>query len=167
MGIERQLNDSAMAAWVGFLRSHAALMDVLERELEQGVGLPLTWYDVLVQLAAAPGGRLRMQELAAAIVLSKSGLTRLVDRLETAGYVARVSCPTDRRGVWAEITPAGRRTLRRAQPVHLQGVRSHFADCLTDEELATIGTATGKLMAALCPPESSSSTKEAAAGGSG
>ncbi len=143
------LSGDALGAWVGFLRAHAALVEVLQRELEEAVDLPLTWYDVLVQLAGAPGGRLRMQELASAVVLSKSGLTRLVDRLQEAGLVARVACPTDRRGVWAEITPAGRRMLRRAQPVHLRGVREHFADRLADNELAAMRTATEKLVSGL------------------
>jgi DNA-binding MarR family transcriptional regulator len=149
---EQVINDEAMAAWVGFLRVHAALVDVLGRELEGQVGLPLTWYDVLVQLAAAPEGRLRMQDLAAAVVLSKSGLTRLIDRVETAGLVARASCPSDRRGTYAEITPKGRKALDEARPVHHRGIQAHFADRLGQRELAALRTATDKLGAALGIP---------------
>jgi DNA-binding MarR family transcriptional regulator len=139
----------ALNAWEGFLRAHAGLMEVLERELQDGVGLPLTWYDVLVQLSAAPEGRLRMQDLAAAIVLSKSGLTRLVDRLEQNGFVVRVSCPSDRRGTFAQITPAGRRALEEASPVHLRGVREHFAEVLSAREIAVLRSAASKLLTAL------------------
>jgi DNA-binding MarR family transcriptional regulator len=146
------INDEAMAAWVGFLRVHAALVDVLSHELEDQAGLPLTWFDVLVQLAAAPDGRLRMQDLAAAVVLSKSGLTRLIDRIETAGLVVRASCPSDRRGTYAQITPTGRKTLDEARPVHHHGIQQHFAARLGQRELAALRSATDKLGAALGLP---------------
>jgi DNA-binding MarR family transcriptional regulator len=138
-----------MAAWVGFLRVHAALVDVLGRELEQEAGLPLSWYDVLVQLTVAPEGRLRMQDLADAVILSKSGLTRLVDRMETAGLVARTSCPSDRRGTFAEITPAGTRALEEARPTHHRGIAEHFASHLGERELTALRRATEKLSSAL------------------
>jgi DNA-binding MarR family transcriptional regulator len=146
------ITDEAMAAWVGFLRVHAALVDVLGRELEQQAGLPLSWYDVLVQLAVAPDGRLRMQDLAAAVVLSKSGLTRLIDRIETAGLVARTSCPSDRRGTYAEITAKGRAALDEARPVHHRGIQQHFAGRLGQRELAALRSATDKLSVALGVP---------------
>jgi len=133
--------------WADFLSFHAVVTDVLERELVAATGMPLAWYDVLVQLDAA-GGRLRMQELAAAVVLSKSGLTRLVDRLEEAAYAQRSSCPSDRRGTFAELTPAGREALARARPVHLHGVTVHFAAHLDQVELATMGSALRTLLAA-------------------
>ena len=128
------MDDAALRVWADFLRVHATLVDVLGRELMDGAGLPLTWYDVLIQLHEA-GGRLRMQELAAAVVLSKSGLTRLVDRLERAGYVARVSCASDRRVTFAEITDAGRSELMRARPIHLLSIARHFAGPLPAAEL--------------------------------
>jgi len=138
-------DDAALRVWAAFLRTHAALVDPLETELLEAAGLPLAWYDVLAQLASAPEGRLRMQELAAAIVLSKSGLTRLVDRLEHAGLVTRVSCPSDRRGTFAAITATGRRALGKAQPSHARGVREHFASRLTADELATLESALAKI----------------------
>lgn len=137
-----------LAVWADFLRVHATLTEVLERELADAAGLPLAWYDVLTQLDAAPEGRLRMQELAAAVVLSKSGLTRLVDRLELAGLVARTSCPSDRRGTFAEITDDGRRALAAARPVHLRGVGRHFAAHLEPTQLDALGAAMAVLLGA-------------------
>ena len=143
------LADESFAAWIGLLRAHAGLVDVLGHELQRDAGLPLTWFDVLTQLAAAPDGQLRMQDLAAAIVLSKSGLTRVVDRLETEGLVERTSCPTDRRGTYASITAAGRRAVARARPLHLRGVQQHFAQSLTPAEVAAITSATTRIIDAL------------------
>lgn len=127
-----------LAAWRAFLEAYAVTLDVLERELRAGEDLPLTWYDVLVQLAESPDGRLRMQELADAVLLSKSGVTRLVDRMERDGLVERTRCADDRRGTFATLTPAGRDRLRAAAPTHLGGVHDHFAAHLDDEEAATL-----------------------------
>lgn len=143
------ITDDALGVWADLLRFHRTVTDVLGRELAAAVGMPLTWFDVLVQLEAAPDGRRRMQDLAAAVVLSKSGLSRLVDRLEDAGYVERISCPADRRGTFAAVTPAGRAALRRARPVHLQGVAEHFADHLPPSDLRALGRILRTLLAAL------------------
>lgn len=126
--------DRWLLVWRDFLRAHVALTSILERELVEEKTLPLTWYDVLVNLHGA-GGRMRMQELARSVLLSKSGLTRLVDRMEEAGYVRRESCASDRRGTEAVLTDDGERTLREAAPVHLRGVEEHFARHLDDDEL--------------------------------
>lgn len=131
-----------------FLRAHADVTRMLEEELEMQRGLPLTWYDVLAQLQAAPNGRLRMQELAESVLLSKSGLTRLFDRMERQGLVRREPCYDDRRGTLAVITPAGRGALRRAAPVHLRGIEEHFAAHLTDEEARTLQSALSKVLQA-------------------
>jgi DNA-binding MarR family transcriptional regulator len=146
------IDDEALAVWGDFLRFHATVTDQLERELLAGAGMPLTWFDVLLHLAAAPSGRLRMQELAAAVVLSRSGLTRVVDRLEAAGFVERTSCPSDRRGTNAEITPAGRAALRAARPVHLAGVAEHFAQQLSPAQLRALGAALRRLLDAVGAP---------------
>jgi len=122
------------------------ITDILGHELAARGGIPLNWFDVLVQLNAAPGGRLRMQDLASAVVLSKSGLTRVVDRLSDAGLVVRTSCPSDRRGTFAEITAAGRSALRRARPVHLQGVADHFAAHLDQPQLVALGQTLSTLL---------------------
>jgi DNA-binding MarR family transcriptional regulator len=136
----RSLDDARMSAWRAFLRAHASITDVLERELADARALPLTWYDVLLQLSAAPAGRLRMQELAHAVLLSKSGLTRVVDRMAADGLVRREAATHDARGAFACLTPAGRTALRRAAPVHVNGIYEHFGRHLTDAEAATLAT---------------------------
>jgi DNA-binding MarR family transcriptional regulator len=146
-GTGSPVNDQAgespkLGAWLAFLTSYRAVMDRLEEELEAERGLPLTWFDVLVQLARA-GGRLRMNQLAASLVLSKSGLTRRIDRMEKAGYVARESSCSDRRGAYAVLTDAGREALEAAQPVHLRGIREHFSRHLSDAEACTLEKALG------------------------
>src|SRR5881397_3274392 len=98
-------------AWAGFLRTHATLVRELDEELTERHGLPLSSYDVLVQLDRAPEGRLRMSHLADAVLLSRSGLTRLVTRLEKQGLLERADCPSDARGAFAAITDAGREKL--------------------------------------------------------
>jgi DNA-binding MarR family transcriptional regulator len=140
-----QLPSEKMAAWRAFLEAHARITDVLSRELRAEESLPLAWYDVLVQLQEAPGHRLRMQELADAVLLSKSGLTRLVDRMEREGLVRRSACPDDRRGILAELTEAGLDTLRRTSSTHLRGVDAHFASHLSDDEAATLASILGRL----------------------
>ena len=131
-------NDSRLAAWSTFLRAHARVVRELERELQADQDLALTDYDVLVQLAAAHERRLRMSELADRLLLSRSGVTRLVDRLVADGLVERVICESDRRGQWAALTDAGRDRLRRAAPTHLRGVATHFLDRLSAEDLASL-----------------------------
>lgn len=129
------VDDPRLAAWGAFLRAHARLTRVLERELQDEQDLSLADYDVLYQLAASDEGRLRMSELADRLLLSRSGATRLVDRLESAGYVARASCATDRRGLWAHLTETGRGRLEDAMPTHLRGVCEHFIDRIPGTEL--------------------------------
>lgn len=130
-----------MSAWRGFLEAHRRVTDVLESELREREDLPLAWYDVLVQLSESPTRSLRMQELADAILLSKSGLTRLVDRMEDDGLVERAPCPDDRRGIMAVLTDAGFRRLREAARTHVEGVRAHFADLLRPGEAAILAQA--------------------------
>jgi DNA-binding MarR family transcriptional regulator len=120
-------------------------MRTLEAELLAEQDLPLASYDVLVQLAEAPGRRLRMTELADAVLLSRSGVTRLVDRLEKAGLVARCPVETDGRGVAARITDAGFDRLRTASRTHLRGVGQHFVDRLDDADLHVLERITRRL----------------------
>jgi len=126
--------------WRDFLRAHAAVTRALEDELADEKLLPLTWYDVLVQLVEAPGRRLRMTELAERVLLSRSGLTRLVDRLVKGGLVERQPCPDDARGTYCVLTAAGFGRLRDAAPVHLRGVHEHMTSLIRPEELAVLGT---------------------------
>jgi DNA-binding MarR family transcriptional regulator len=137
-----------LAAWRALLEAHAAVTDLLERELEQERGLPLSKFEVLLKLAEAPGGRMRMLELAQSVLLSKSGLSRLVDRMEEAELVRRERCPSDRRGAYAVLTDQGRAQLRRAAPVHLRGIQEHFARHLADDEVRVLTDALAKVNAA-------------------
>lgn len=131
------LNEAEMQAWTGFLRASIRLMERLDAELE-GQGLTLADYEILVHLSADPSGELRMTELAAQTLVSRSGLTRRLDRLVRAGLVTRRACPTDRRGVLAVLTPSGRERLEAAAPTHVEGVRRHFIAQLEGQDLAAL-----------------------------
>lgn len=130
----RRLLPEEMAAWRGFLRVHAQLIRELDHELERSHGLPLGAYEVLLHLAETPERELRMAELADRAVLSRSGLTRLVDRLAAQGLLQRRRCPTDARGTFAVLTDEGLALLRRASRTHLEGVREKFLDRLSEDE---------------------------------
>jgi DNA-binding MarR family transcriptional regulator len=130
----RRLTDDQLAAWSGFLTSHAQSVRALDSELEREHGLPLTSYDVLSQLSLAPDLRLRMFELADAIVLSRSGLTRLVDRLERAGLVERERGEVDPRQMYARLTDYGLDVLAEATPTHIAGIKERFLERLSDEQ---------------------------------
>jgi DNA-binding MarR family transcriptional regulator len=127
-----------LAAWRSFLRAHATITRMLETELLAEQKLSLAAYDVLVQLAEAPERRLRMTELADAVLLSRSGVTRLVDRMEKAELVSRCRVESDGRGVAAQLTDAGLSRLRVASRTHLSGVVRHFAAPLDDDDLAAL-----------------------------
>jgi DNA-binding MarR family transcriptional regulator len=137
-----------MLAWRTFLTAHATIIRALEAELEAEQGLALSDFDVLAQLNVA-GGTLRMRDLADRVLLSRSGLTRRIDRLEAIGYVERTACETDRRGSYARLTDAGRDRLLTAMPVHVRGIADHFIAPLDADELATIGATLAKVV----PPE--------------
>jgi DNA-binding MarR family transcriptional regulator len=132
-------HDDRLAAWAAFLRAHAAVKAKLERELLVERDLPLTWYEVLLHVTGS-GGNVRMHELARSVLLSKSGLTRLVDRMEAAGLVVRRSCESDRRGHFVAVTPEGAAALRAAAPVHLRGISEHFTSHLSADELRVLRT---------------------------
>ncbi len=118
-----QLTDRELAAWTGLLRAHTRLVGQLDEELRREHDLPLSSYDVLTQLESAPGAEMRMSELAEAVLLSRSGLTRLVDRLERQGLLERRDCPEDARGANAALTERGRGRLYEARATHLDGLR--------------------------------------------
>jgi DNA-binding MarR family transcriptional regulator len=155
------LEGDRMAAWRGFIRAHAHVFAHLSRELQDEESLPATWYDVLVQLSEVDGRRLRMQELADRVLLSQSGLTRLVDRMVGAGLVERVRCSEDGRGLFAQLTPDGLATLRRAYPTHLRGVRTWFSDLLTDDEAAVLARALTRIADNARPPAGSADADRA------
>jgi DNA-binding MarR family transcriptional regulator len=129
------LTASESGAWRGLLRTHAGLVKALDAELEAAHGLGLSSYEVLLRLEGNAGRRMRMCELAEAAVLSRSGLTRLVDRLERDGFVARDSCEDDARGSFAVLTEAGAKTVRDARATYIEGVRRHFLARFSSVEL--------------------------------
>jgi DNA-binding MarR family transcriptional regulator len=131
--------------WRLFLQAHSVVVDTLEHELRAELGLPLTWYEVLLHLARADGGRLRMTDLAGSLLLSKSGVTRLVDRMEGEGLVERGVCSSDRRGSFAVLTTAGRALFEKAAPIHLRGVDEHFLGLLDNGERRALATALRKV----------------------
>jgi DNA-binding MarR family transcriptional regulator len=133
------LSAAELRAWRGFLRAHAALIRELDAELEAEHGLSLTSFDVLIQLEQAPDRRLRMRDLADAVLLSRSGLTRLVDRLVREGMIERETCNTDARGFFAVLTDRGQAALHAARPTHLAGVRRLFTGRLEPRDLTTLG----------------------------
>jgi DNA-binding MarR family transcriptional regulator len=140
-------SDAQLTAWRLLLSVHAACIDQIDRSLAEAQRIPLRWYDVLIELAEAPEQRLRMHELARSVVLSRSGLTRLVDRLEEAGYLYRQPDPQDRRGSFAVLTDAGRMALRQAWPVYGQGIEYFFGRHLSDAEAATLAAAFERILA--------------------
>jgi DNA-binding MarR family transcriptional regulator len=139
--------DEGILAWSAFLRAHAGVVRRIEAEVEAKARLPLGWYDVLLELNAAPERRMRMQELGEAAVLSRSRVSRIVDELVAAGLAERQPNPDDRRSSFAVITTDGRRSLRRAAPVYLAAVREHFVAGLTPAQLAAVRSAMEALLA--------------------
>jgi len=120
------LSRRELGAWRGLLATHRQVIAALDAELEREHGLALSSYEVLLQLNEEPEHSLRMGRLADLLLLSRSGLTRLVDRLAARGLVERHSCPSDRRGTYARLTAEGRQRFEEARPTHLRGVREHF-----------------------------------------
>jgi DNA-binding MarR family transcriptional regulator len=145
---EAGLCPSELAAWKGMLRVHASLMKELDAELESSHRLPLTSYEVLIQLADAPDRRMRMCDLADSVLLSRSGMSRLVDRLERDGLLERAACPNDARGSFAVITPAGIELLAQARPTHHEGIRRRFLQHFSAEELDQLGAFWARVLAA-------------------
>ncbi len=145
----QQLTTPELRAWRGMLRAHAAMAKALDAQLEAAHGLQLSSYEVLMYLADAEDQRMRMCDLASTILLSRSGLTRLVDRLARDGLLERVACSDDARGAFAKLTPAGREKLQAARETHLAGVRALFLDRFTPAELDTLAQAWERVLPGL------------------
>jgi DNA-binding MarR family transcriptional regulator len=133
-----------LRAWRLFFESALALLDVLDAELEQVVGIPQRWYDVLVHLEESPQG-VPMNELAERILYSKSGFTRVVDRMEEAGLVRRARLENDRRTILIVLTDKGTETLKRARRHHRDGIERHFSQHLTDADVKALTRALEKV----------------------
>jgi len=134
-----ELTAAELAAWRGLLRVHAALFKTLDAELEAAHGVPLSSYEVLIYLRSAPEHKLRMADLAERVLLSRSGMTRLVDRLERDGLLAREQCSADARGCYATLTERGEAFLEEARPTHLAGIRERFLRHFSPAELELLG----------------------------
>ncbi len=141
-------SDTELAAWQGFLRAHAALVKTLDSELEAAHGLALSSYEVLAALDSTPQQRMRMCDLAERALLSRSGLTRLVDRLERGGLIARACCDDDARGSFAVLTSAGVGALDRARATYLAAARRRFLEQFDEDQLAQLGAGWDRVLAA-------------------
>lgn len=125
-----RIDPTYLNAWRLFLTVHAALITEIDKDLSERNLIPLNWYDVLIELYEAPGKRLRMSELAKRVLLTRSGLTRVVDRLEAENYLTREIDPDDRRGFYAIITPEGVEAMKPAWEVYSRGIEQNFASYL-------------------------------------
>lgn len=134
-----------VAPWRAVLEAHRNVVKVLTEEMDEATGLPLAWYEVLLHLEESERGRLRMHELADLTLLSRSAVTRFVDRMETADLVERVTCPEDGRGLELVMTDDGRELFTKAGRVHLAGIKQHFLALLNDDEAATIREAMARV----------------------
>lgn len=139
------ITPAELAVWRTLLRVQVQVSRRLQTDLLAEHDLALGSYEVLLHLAEAPDGRLRMNDLADRVLLSRSGLTRLVDRLQREGLVERATCASDARGLYAVLTPAGRERVLAATPTHQQGVRVHVLSRLTPEELSNLAAILDKL----------------------
>lgn len=134
------------SAWGAVLQVHAALVPVLDRVLQTQAGLLLSWYDVLLELASAPDRRLRMSDLGARVVLSRTRVSRLVDEMTAAGLVCREQNPRDARSAYAALTPEGLRRYRSAAPVYVRAIEEHFAQDLSNAELESVADVLQKVL---------------------
>lgn len=127
-------SDDVIGAWSALLRLHAASVPAIDQELQRAAGVPLSWYDVLLELSATPDRRMRMSDLGASVVLSRTRVSRVVDELVDAGYVIRIPNPEDRRSAFAALTPEGYSAYKKAAPVYLDLIRAQVGSVLTERE---------------------------------
>ncbi len=147
----RWLDENEQRVWRSYLIASRLLLEHFERDLQRDSELPLMYYEILVVLSEAPERTLRMSELADRLRASRSRLSHAVARLEEAGCVERRRCPEDRRGAFASLTDAGFRVLERAAPRHVESVRAHLFDQLTEEQLRQLGEISEVLLRHLVP----------------
>jgi DNA-binding MarR family transcriptional regulator len=142
------IDDPRITTFGRLIEAHALLTKRLGDDLEAAVGIPLLWYGVLLIVGRSPNGFRPMNELIEATAFTSGGVTRLVDRMEQAGYVERRPCPTDRRVVYVGLTPRGRDLLQRATEVHLRGIQAHLIDVLGQEATAELDTLLASIISA-------------------
>ena len=144
--MSEKTNSTFVDVWRLFITTHATLIGIIDKEMTAADVVPLHWYDVLIELYEASDHKLRMHELADKVVLSRSGLTRLVDRLEQAGYLQREVDPEDRRGFFTVITEEGIAALRQGWKIYERGINEHFAQFLTEEEATILQNAFTRIL---------------------
>jgi MarR family 2-MHQ and catechol resistance regulon transcriptional repressor len=149
-GVLGQIDDERLHLMGLIVRSHRHLAYLLGRELEEAVGIPLIWFDVLIHVGGAPEGRLTMSKLSSAVALTTGGVTRLVDRMAEAGLVARQNCPSDRRSVHVVLTESGQATLHRAIGEHIESIDRHLIAPLSETDRAALSVALSKLIGPGC-----------------
>jgi DNA-binding MarR family transcriptional regulator len=130
-----RLTELELSSWRSFIKAHAKMIEIIEQDLASEKRVPLTTYDVLIALFEAPDRKLRLGDLNKKVVLSKSGLTRLVDRMEREGFIRRQKSKEDKRGSYAALTDEGERALRTAWPIYARGIKEYFAALLSEEQL--------------------------------
>ena len=146
-GVLGQIDDERLHLMGLVVRTHRLLVDRLGRELEQDVGIPLVFFDVLINVGAAPEGRVTMSRLSNDIALTTGGVTRLVDRMVDAGFVERSACPSDRRSIHVILPAEGRDVLDRAIAAHIEGIDRHLMAHLSEKDRANLATALTKILA--------------------
>ena len=149
-GVLGQMDDDRIRLMTLIVRTHRRLTDTLGRELEQNVGIPLVFFDVLIHVGGAPDRRLTMSRLSADVALTTGGVTRLVDRMVEAGLVARQNCPSDRRSIYVVLTPQGQAVLDRAVAAHIDGIDRHLVAHLDARDCAALEVALLKVLDAGC-----------------
>ena len=149
-GVLGQIDDDRIRLMGLIVRTHRRLTDSLGRELEQNVGIPLVFFDVLIHVGGAPESRLTMSKLSADVALTTGGVTRLVDRMVEAGLVARENCPSDRRSIYVVLTPEGHAVLERAVAEHIDGIDRHLMAHLSGSDRAALEAALSKVLDAGC-----------------
>ena len=156
-------DDPRLSSWRAFLHAHARITRRLDEDLQANHGLSLAEYDALLQIATSPGRRLRMNLIAQRVLLSRSGVTRLVDRLVAEGAVERMACTTDARGAEAVLTADGLARLRKASRTHLAGIERYFLEPIPADDRAAIERSLARVVEAVgpqrpeCPPATAES----------
>lgn len=148
MSTQPSLDPLRSSLWRLFLTTYARLLERMESDLSESDLPPMDWYDVLFTLKEAPEYRLRLSELAAKVLLSRSNLTRLIDRLERAGLICRESCPSDRRGTYAVLTEAGLAMQQQMWAIYGASIATEFAHYIDDEEARVLQQVFQRLLAA-------------------
>jgi DNA-binding MarR family transcriptional regulator len=138
-------SSSVAKVWEGLARAHASVAAALERDMVPEAGMPLVWYEVLLNLSRAPGGMMRYQDLAKVAGITNSGASRRLEQMTKAGLIERRSCPTDRRGVFAHVTAKGEAAFKRAHSVFLTSLEKNFGDRLKPGEVDVISAALSRL----------------------